>query len=784
MSLLGTDAPGERVPLDLRLCAPAVGTWLAALALLGVPADAALAGAAVLGVLALAAFLPLRRGVRFEGAVALVAATLVCAAGGALAVAGRSAAVADSPVTALAEAEGRARLVVRLSLDPRPRAAPTVPGRPEFVVAARTEWVDVDGRQVRTRVPVVLLVHGEEWRHLVPSQPVLLDGRLVPAGDGGLEAALVLVRGPPAGVGPPTAAHAWAGGVRARLRQACAVLPQPERGLLPALVVGDVSGLDEEAAEDFRATGMTHLLTVSGTNLSVMTGVVLGAARWFRAPPWCPVALGTVVIAVFVLVARPEPSVLRAAFMGAIALLALALGRPSVGVAALSASVIGLLLFSPGLAASYGFALSVLATAGILVLAPRWRDAWSARVPVWLAEAVAVALAAQVACAPVLVVLSAEVSWVSVPANVLAGPFVPVATVGGFAVAGLALVAMPAAQVAVWVPGTAVALVRAVAGAGARVPQGALPWRADLAGALLLAVLIAALLALRGRVRRAVAAVSGAVAGTVLVVSCVAPGWPPGDWAVVACDVGQGDALVLSAGPGRAVVVDAGIDPRAVDLCLDDLGVREVVLLVLTHHDSDHAGGAPGVLRGRGVGAVLVPPGFDAPETLEALADAGAVPDTATAGRRYAVGPWRLSVLWPRRGFAGDPNEGSVVLLASWSPPPDAAAEPLSVLLTGDIEESAQRGLLSEPGIRDVDVLKTPHHGAGTQEPAFLAATRPRVTLTSVGADNPYGHPAPRTWALLTGLTPASYRTDLHGDVAVSPGPDGPSVRWRGPDAR
>lgn len=124
-----------------------------------------------------------------------------------------------------------------------------------------------------------------------------------------------------------------------------------------------------------------------------------------------------------------------------------------------------------------------------------------------------------------------------------------------------------------------------------------------------------------------------------------------------------------------------------------------------------------------------------------------------------------------------------MVALARRSAPP-ATGVPLSVLLTGDIEESAQRALLARPEIRGVDVLKTPHHGAGTQEAAFLAAARPRVTITSVGANNPYGHPAADTWAQLTALTPASYRTDQHGDVAVVLTGDGPVVHWRGPDTR
>ncbi|GLU46388.1 ComEC/Rec2 family competence protein [Nocardiopsis ansamitocini] len=781
MSYLGTDSPVSPGRADARLCAPAVGLWASVLVSLGLPAWASLGAGVGLGVVALA-LVPLLRAHRPPAGIPLLAAVVVCAAGGTLVVAGRTATLERSPVAQLAQDERHAHLGVRLTRDPRPRVSTLVPGRAEFTVEATTEWVTVDGTRVPSRVPVVLLTHGEEWRDLVPSQRMQISGRIVPGGEDGLMAGLVLVRGPPAEVGAPSAAHAWAALARARLRETCAVLPRPEQGLLPALVVGDVSRLDEETSEVFRATGMTHLLTVSGANLAVMTGAALGSARLLRLPNWCAVAMGAGMIAVFVLLARPEPSVLRAAFMGAVALLGIALGRPRIGLAALSASVIGLLLFAPELAASHGFALSVLATGGILLLAPTWRDTWSARLPRWLAEAIAVTLAAQVACLPVLVLLSAEVNWVSVPANVLAGPAVPVATVGGFAVAGLGLFAPRVAQSVVEVPGAAVGWIAAVAHTGAAVPVAALPWRADGVGALLLAGVVAVLLAARGWLRRALGALAGSVAGAVLLVTCTAPDWPPPGWVLVACDVGQGDAFVLAAGGDQAIVVDAGVDPRAVDRCLRTLGVRDVVLLVLTHDDADHVGGTAGVLRGRAVHSVFTPPGFDSPAVTRALAGAGTERHTVAAGQRFVVGPWQLTVLWPSTGTGGDSNNRSLVVLARWvSPVRTETASSFSVLLTGDIGESAQRGLLTEPATRSVDVLKTPHHGARSQSARFLSATRPRITLTSVGTGNRYGHPAPEVWALLEGLTPASYRTDVHGDIAVLPGTGAPAVTWRGP---
>ncbi|CAM3682393.1 ComEC/Rec2 family competence protein [Nocardiopsis rhodophaea] len=772
---LGTDAAGMGAPRDLRLVAPAVATWGTALPLLNAPPSSSLIVALITGCAALLLLPFVRHGTAAEMATAPVVAVLACACAAALVVGARVTMVRVSPVAVLAEDEGRAAFTAVITRDPRPRSGLPRPGRAEYVIEARTTWVRVGRDRVPTRVPVVILASGAEWRRLVPSQRVRASGVFLGTNDA-LTAALVPVRGPPEEIAPPSTAHAVAGLARERLRGASESLPHPERGLLPALLVGDTSELRPETAEHFRATGMTHLLTVSGSNLAIMTGVVIGLSRRLHGPTWCTVLGGAAMIAVFVLLARPEPSVVRAAFMGAIALLALALGRRHTGLAALSATVIGLLLFDPALAGSYGFALSVLATGGILLLAPRWTRTWSQRMPRPLAEAVAVALAAHVACAPVLVLLSEEVSWVAIPANVAAAPLVGAATVLGLCVAAIALVSPLAAAVVIGVPGLAVAWIAAVAEAGARVPHGTVPWRPDVTGALVLAALIALALLLRGWARRIAAVVAVAIGGTVALVQCVAPSWPPPGWAVVTCDVGQGDAVVLDAGDGTAVLVDTGEEAGAVDDCLDRLGIREVSLLILTHDHADHVDAAPAVARGRSVRAALAPPGF-ADSTVGRTLRAQGVPlHAGVAGRTLRSGLWRLDVLGPRDGAIGNLNDRSVVVRAERAPAPGSGEVPVSVLLSGDIEESAQLSLLSSGPALDVDVLKTPHHGSAAQDPAFLRATRPVITLTSVGADNTYGHPAPATMRRLEALTAANYRTDLHGDIAVITGPDGLAV--------
>ena len=183
-----------------------------------------------------------------------------------------------------------------------------------------------------------------------------------------------------------------AGLLRAGLRRAVAPLPDAERGLLPGLVVGDTSRLDPGLREDFRTVGLTHLTAVSGTNVAIVTGAVLLLARrlglGLRAGP----VLAAVALAGFVVLARPSPSVLRAAVMGVVGLLALSSGNRTAAMPALAAAVVVLVLWDPDLAATPGFALSVLATGGLLVLAPGWRAALARRMPGWLADALAVPL--------------------------------------------------------------------------------------------------------------------------------------------------------------------------------------------------------------------------------------------------------------------------------------------------------------------------------------------------------------------------------------------------------
>jgi competence protein ComEC len=483
-------------------------------------------------------------------------------------------------------------------------------------------------------------------------------------------------------------------------------------------------------------------------------------------------------------VARPAPSVLRATVMGMIGLIALATGRERRGVPALSAAVLILVLADPSLGRSYGFALSVLATAGLLILAPPWRTRLGRRLPRRVADVLAVAAAAQVACTPVLVMLSGEIGLVAIPANLLAEPAMVPATLLGALAAVVAPVAMPVARLLVWPAGLAASWIIGVARTAAAVPYGNVGWPDGPLGAVLLvsALAVAVLVVRHRRLLRAVAAVMAGVVTVVVVAAIVAPGWPPAGWSFVVCDVGQGDGLVLNAGEARAIVVDAGPDPDLMDHCLGRLGVRSVPLLILTHPHADHVNGVPGVRHGRSVGTVLPSPLSDGEEShfLRGLGVRSAEP-----GQTWQSGPLNLSVLAPRttgpKVSARDDdgttvNNASIVLVARWTA--RGGLPGMSVLLPGDIESEAQRDLASQ--VPPVDVLKVPHHGSSRQDPAFLAAAHARIAITSVGADNDYGHPAPVTMTLLGHLGMRLYRTDHDGDIAVVRTRTGIAVLTRG----
>ncbi|MFD1075176.1 ComEC/Rec2 family competence protein [Longispora fulva] len=644
---------------------------------------------------------------------------------------------------------------------------------PVGLAAHEGESVLAEGSEVSLDVRVTVLATGDGWVGLLPGQRVRTIARFAPPRGGDLRAATLSTSGAPELLGAAPWYQRGAGNLRAGLQRASRSVTGPAGGLLPGLVIGDTSRLDPALAEDFKATGLTHLVAVSGANCAIMIGCVLFAAAWCRAGPRTTAVLGALALVGFVLLARPSPSVLRAAAMGTLGLVGLASGRARAAVPALAAGVLALVVLDPELAGDMGFALSVAATGGLLLLAPGWRDALRRRgVPAGLAEALAVPAAAQVACGPLIAVLSSSVSLVAVPANLFAEQAVAPATVLGVAAALLSPVWPDGASFVAWLAGWAARWLVLVARTGAGVPAGSVPWPGGATGGLLLGALTLALLC-AGRyrtVRRLVVVTTLGVALGAVPVRLIAPGWPPPGWVFVACDVGQGDALVLRAGDGEAVLVDAGPDPDKVDGCLRRLGVHTVALLVVSHFHADHVDGLPGVLPGRRLGAVLAPefaePGAGVQVVRAVAGRAGAAVSTPQTGADLQIGDVRLHVLGPTRRLTGtrsDPNENSLVVLAT--------VRGVRILLAGDAETEEQHELAGLD--MRADVLKVAHHGSAYQDPAFLAAVGPAVAVVSVGVGNGYGHPNQGVLDTLGGGGAQVARTDRDGDIAVSADRDG-----------
>ncbi|MFD7876004.1 ComEC/Rec2 family competence protein [Streptomyces sp. NPDC059766] len=753
---------------------------------------------------------------------ATIAAVLLCAAAAAASAGLHGADLRRGPVPALARQYATVTAEVEITSDPRlfaPRARGDRAAPVSALIEAEVRGVEQPGgATVSTRTPVLVIVDvraararpgqvvgtsgavagpgsgaaGSPWLALLPSTRLRVTGRLAPATTGGDRIAAVLRvrdRAAPEVTKGPSGAQRFAGRLRAGLRQATDGLPGDARALLPGLVVGDTSRITPELDEAFKRTDLAHTLAVSGSNLTILLALLLGppglaqqVERRGLAPrlgiPLRTTALfGGALTVAFVVVCRPDPSVLRAAACGTVALLALVTGRRRSLVPALATAVLLLVLYDPWLARSYGFLLSVLATGALLTLAPRWSAALRRRrVPPRLAEALSAAGAAQMLCAPVVAVLSARVSLVAVPCNLLAEFAVAPATVLGFAALATAPVMMPVAKALAWCASWPAGWIAGVARYGAALPGGGVDWPGSWAGALLLALVMVVVVAVGRRLPRNpwLAGACGVLFVLVVVrppsLTRVIGGWPPPGWRYAVCDVGQGDATVLAAGEGTGVVVDAGPDAASVDRCLRVLGITRIPLLVLTHFHADHVAGLPGVLRGRSVGAIETT-GFAEPADqagfVRTQAAAHGVPVTeAAAGEQRRIGDLSWEVLWPppRQVPAPDgPNDASVTLLVR--------SAGLRLLLLGDLEPPAQQALLRSPAagaLAAVDVLKVAHHGSVYQDPDLIRVVSPRLALISCGADNPYGHPAPGTVAALRAGGAVVLRTDVDGALAVT----------------
>jgi competence protein ComEC len=593
--------------------------------------------------------------------------------------------------------------------------------------------------------------------------------------------------------------------IRARAERALDTgMPAREAALARGFVLGEDERIDPATVEDFRRAGLSHLLAVSGQNVALLALLAMPLLALLGMPLRARLLWIVAAIAVYVPLAGGGPSIVRAGVMGALTLLATFAGRRASRLYTLAIAAIVTLAIDPRIGADIGWQLSFAAVLGILAIARPLRGAIVSRFGSGgprgaLAEGAAVTVAATLATAPLIVFHFGELSTVSLFANLLALPAVaPAMWLGMLSSIGAQVPGFPAA-----IPNAIAApllgYIAAVASWCGRPRWALLEVEMGVRG------LIASYLALAGAViaipmllrRRRIAALRRTraprkpgrdvsrsprsrkasrrrwgvpVVGAILAIAVVlarlgatageAEAPPTFGLRIEVLDIGQGDAILLQPAAAPAVLVDGGPPGDNLLAALDEAGVDSLGIAVVTHEQSDHAGGIEELLERRfPIGRLLC---ARLGRRLRAEAEAaGAGPVRVAAGDAIASGSLRLSVLWPppellTQPLAGaDPNTQAVVLLAHW--------RWFSMLLTADAEAGE---VPLDPG--PVDVLKVAHHGS--EDPglgALLDRTTPRLAVISVGAGNPYGHPVARTLAELTQHGVQTLRTDRRGTIEL-----------------
>ena len=551
------------------------------------------------------------------------------------------------------------------------------------------------------------------------------------------------------------------------------LVPEPESGILLGIVLGERGNISAELKNAFAVSGTTHLLAISGFNMTLVGTAVALALRGRTRPVVRAAATVAAIVAYSVLVGL-APSVMRAALMASVASCGLASGRRAATANALCVAVTAMLFADPRAIEDLGFLLSAAATAGLVL----WQAPLAARftpLPAVLREGLATTLAASAPTLPIVAAAFGRVSLISPLANLVAVPLFPPLMLAGAAASAAGALSLDLARpIALVAYGCAFAL-RIVVETFAAFPLAAISVPSGpLTGAVVavgLAIVARGAPAVRRRLRlprvampRVAAPRSALLAIPALVVAgtLVWPGTEP-DVRIRALDVGQGDAYLVELG-GAIVLIDGGPDPARL---MEELGAslppwrRRIDVVVLTHAHLDHGAGLITALDRYEVGMTIEPVGLNPGPLADLWADgiarARAERHAVRAGQRLHVADAVITVISPEN----DPRVDTPSLVLR------IERGRFSALFMGDATDEALADLLLHPeGLRS-RVYIPPHHGAATPHSAALVdAVRPEVALISVGAGNRYGHPTPDTLATLTGIT--TFRTDRDGTVEVS----------------
>ena len=625
----------------------------------------------------------------------------------------------------------------------------------KFSFTARLLTFDIDAEHFALRVPVRII--SQHYVELLPGQTIAATARVVQTKESRV-AALLLVDKDFKVLTVPSRWAASLSAIRTGLRTHSG--DGDAGALIPGMVLGDTSKQTAQFKDQMKRSGLVHLVAVSGANFAIVSSFVLWCMQFVIRRNNYRIIATAIALGCFIALVRPSPSVLRAAAMAAVLLSAQATRRKTDSLPALGFAIAAVVLGDPWQSRDAGFALSVLATAGLLLFAPVIENHLPTHKK--LAGALAPPIAAIVFCSPILVALSGYLSPISIVANLLAAPFVAPITIIGFVAALVSPIAPALTSVLIYI-------IRIPAGSIAAIAH----WSSDFPvltihngtiGFAIVALLVGLLWLFKKSWRR-----STAVLVVVILSLTWVQRWPAGDWQIANCDVGQGDSMVINLHHGKAIVIDVGPDPVAENKCLRDLGIKEVPLLILSHFHADHVGGLSGLVQSRTVGQVWISnnlePLLESTHSLALLQKSEIV--TVQKGLVSQIAGIQFEVLWPEnttKNFEVLPGEGSQInnsSIAMLITTPD-----WSVFTAGDLEPPAQHEILGS--VRTVDIYKVCHHGSKYQDEQLMSALSAQIAVISVGAKNSYGHPAPETIAALTRLGTQVVRTDLDGAIAIT----------------
>ncbi len=542
-------------------------------------------------------------------------------------------------------------------------------------------------------------------------------------------------------------------------------LPGSATGLIAGMSVGETGSIPASLTEAMNASSLGHLTAVSGSNCVIAVALVVGLASMCGMSRRARLISGVAAVLGFCVVVGYEPTVVRAAVMVLLVLLGRLLGRDASGIPIVSAAVTILLLLDPELGTQVSFALSVAATSGLILWSRPLAEACAARLPRPLADAVAIPIAAQVGCLPLLVLLDARVSLGGVVANILAAPLAGMVTVCGLIGTLCASWMVPVAVASAWLAWPVVHAVAWLAETFSAHPLLTVVWPAGTPGVVLAlgvtAVCVTAALLARLRTVAVFVAV-----GVLVSVTAVETGsriglsaTMPTEWAVLVCDVGQGDAFVYRSGEATLMVDVGQSDQLAVD-CLDRAGIERLDALALTHWDADHAGASAAVVTQFDPGTVLASHTDTTASSLQELRELGVEVEVVRAGDSLRVGELRAEVLWPPEGYASTvENDMSLVMRIDVSG--------VQVLALGDVGQDVQQRVLPDID-QTVGILKVAHHGSADFSELLYARTGARLALIGVGQGNSYGHPTTSAVDALRAAGMTIVRTDESGMVLVS----------------